>query len=169
MISKATGADPWGAARSSASPTTVQHSHIIPFWNQGGPGSPPSPRTRTSPRRNTRELCGVVVCVSSSACTVRALRGHGVQFFHRLHAHRRDGIVERRDRSRGGVRRTLHRRAQRHRHVFRGGDALPDGRCKTLDASADGYVRGEAMGVLVLEAMLADRIRPVACRSRPRR
>ncbi|GLI63378.1 hypothetical protein VaNZ11_006235, partial [Volvox africanus] len=29
----------------------------------------------------------------------------------------------------------------------------PDGRCKTLDAAADGYVRGEAVGALVLAAL----------------
>jgi acyl transferase domain-containing protein len=28
----------------------------------------------------------------------------------------------------------------------------PEGRCKTLDAAADGYVRAEAVGVLMLEA-----------------
>ena len=33
------------------------------------------------------------------------------------------------------------------------GMLAPDGRCKTLDASADGYVRGEARGVLALEAV----------------
>ena len=32
------------------------------------------------------------------------------------------------------------------------GMLAPDGRCKSLDASADGYVRGEAAGVLVLQA-----------------
>ena len=31
----------------------------------------------------------------------------------------------------------------------------PDCRCKTMDASADGYVRGESIGVLVLEASLS--------------
>ncbi|GIL68020.1 hypothetical protein Vafri_21297, partial [Volvox africanus] len=29
----------------------------------------------------------------------------------------------------------------------------PEGRCKTLDAAADGYVRGEAVGALVLAAL----------------
>ncbi len=28
----------------------------------------------------------------------------------------------------------------------------PEGRCKTLDASADGYVRAEAVGMMVLAA-----------------
>ena len=32
----------------------------------------------------------------------------------------------------------------------------PDGRCKTLDASADGYVRGEAVEVLFLRAVSCD-------------
>jgi acyl carrier protein len=31
----------------------------------------------------------------------------------------------------------------------------PDGRCKTLDAAADGYVRAEALGVLLLQAVCA--------------
>ena len=38
----------------------------------------------------------------------------------------------------------------------RGGMLAPDGRCKTLDASADGYVRGEACGVLFLGAARPD-------------
>ena len=33
------------------------------------------------------------------------------------------------------------------------GMLAPDGRCKSLDQAADGYVRGEACGVLVLEAV----------------
>jgi acyl transferase domain-containing protein len=33
------------------------------------------------------------------------------------------------------------------------GMLAPDGRCKTLDAAANGYVRGEARGVLVLEGV----------------
>jgi 3-oxoacyl-(acyl-carrier-protein) synthase len=33
------------------------------------------------------------------------------------------------------------------------GMLAPDGRCKTLDAAANGYVRGEARGVLVLEGL----------------
>jgi 3-oxoacyl-(acyl-carrier-protein) synthase len=36
------------------------------------------------------------------------------------------------------------------------GMLAPDGRCKTLDAAADGYVRAEALGVLLLQALAAD-------------
>ena len=32
----------------------------------------------------------------------------------------------------------------------------PEGRCKTLDAAADGYVRAEAVGVMMLEASGSD-------------
>jgi acyl transferase domain-containing protein len=33
------------------------------------------------------------------------------------------------------------------------GMLAPDGRCKTLDAAADGYVRAEAAGLLLLQAV----------------
>jgi acyl transferase domain-containing protein len=35
------------------------------------------------------------------------------------------------------------------------GMLAPDGRCKTLDASADGYVRSESAGVLILQSFAA--------------
>ena len=48
-ISTATGAGPWGGAFVGIADQAYQHAHIVPFWNQGGPGAP-SPCTRTSPR-----------------------------------------------------------------------------------------------------------------------
>ncbi len=36
------------------------------------------------------------------------------------------------------------------------GMLAPDGRCKTLDAAADGYVRAEAVGALVLQLIAAE-------------
>jgi acyl transferase domain-containing protein len=37
----------------------------------------------------------------------------------------------------------------------RAGMLSPDGRCKTLDAAADGYVRGEAVSAMMLQAVAA--------------
>ncbi|MDP7690964.1 MAG: beta-ketoacyl synthase N-terminal-like domain-containing protein, partial [Vicinamibacterales bacterium] len=37
--------------------------------------------------------------------------------------------------------------------ISRGRMVAPDGRCKTFDAAADGYVRGEGAGVLILRRL----------------
>ncbi len=42
-------------------------------------------------------------------------------------------------------------------HFQRAGMLSPEGRCKTLDASADGYVRAEAVGALCLMPLDAAR------------
>lgn len=55
----------------------------------------------------------------------------------------------------GGVNLILSARLTRSFHAA--GMLSPDGRCKTFDARADGYVRGEGCGVLVLKSMAAAR------------
>lgn len=44
-------------------------------------------------------------------------------------------------------------RAETTAVLAKAGMLTPDGRCKTLDASADGYVRGEACVVHLLESV----------------
>ncbi|MFB1483784.1 SDR family NAD(P)-dependent oxidoreductase [Corallococcus sp. RDP092CA] len=56
----------------------------------------------------------------------------------------------------GGVNRLLS--AHFHLNFSQGRMLAPDGRCKTFDASADGYVRGEGAGIVVLKR-LADALR----------
>ncbi|TSC24498.1 type I polyketide synthase [Corallococcus sp. Z5C101001] len=56
----------------------------------------------------------------------------------------------------GGVNRLLS--AQFHLNFSQGRMLAPDGRCKTFDAAADGYVRGEGAGIVVLKR-LADALR----------
>jgi amino acid adenylation domain-containing protein len=55
----------------------------------------------------------------------------------------------------GGVNLILSTRLTQAFHAA--GMLSPDGRCKTFDAAADGYVRGEGCGVLVLKSMAAAR------------
>jgi amino acid adenylation domain-containing protein len=64
----------------------------------------------------------------------------------------------------GGVK--LHLLPEVELALTRAGMMAPDGRCKTFDARADGYVRGEGVGVLVLKRLAdaqadGDRIRAV--------
>jgi acyl transferase domain-containing protein len=45
------------------------------------------------------------------------------------------------------------------------GMLAPDGRCKTLDAAADGYVRAEAAGVMVLQLLAGAGEAPAGCQA----
>ncbi len=45
------------------------------------------------------------------------------------------------------------------------GMLAPDGRCKALDAAADGYVRAEAAGVMLLQLVAAGQAAPAGCQA----
>lgn len=66
----------------------------------------------------------------------------------------------------GGVNLTL--LAETPAMFQKAGMLSPEGRCKTLDAAADGYVRAEACGLLTLATWHADAATPSTDRSASR-
>ena len=136
-----------------------QHSHIIPFWNQGGPGAaePVHPYIATG---NTLSCAAGRLCfvfgMHGPALSVDTACSSSIVSTHIAATELWNGEIDRA--AACGAHSIVAHTATAT--FFAAGMLSPDGRCKTLDASADGYVRGEAMGVLVLETMLADQIPP---------
>ncbi len=93
-----------------------------------------------------------VASPTSWACTVRASRcGHGLLVVTGGSASRLPGAARARMRHGAGGGVNLILTPEMNINFSKARMMAPDGRCKTFDAAADGYVRGEGVGLVVLQ------------------